>query len=152
MNHNQPYVVLLTGGYQPGDEDNPPDPGEVDMALARDRAAARIAAVVDAEVIGEDGQPEQYPAPDEDEFVAREAFRIGFHQAAQLGRVVAVWVVADPDTAARFARFITSEVDPASFVQATDPPAPLAPFVRRAGDPLAEALVAYEGSTGRVIR
>ena len=117
------HVVILTGGGVPGEEDNPPEPHENDLALALDRAAA--AAGVDE--VG--GYRNDWVA----RTVAAEAFKVGYHQAAMLHRVVAVYVVDGEEAAARFAAVMTAEVDPVYPRKAADPMLELLKCAEQAG-------------------
>jgi hypothetical protein len=120
MSMKPQHVVILTGGGLPDEETPGPHRNDVDLALQR--AGCDLATVPDNAVLRQ---------------IVAEAFKVGYHQAAMLHRVVAVWVLPDQAGAERFAKFVTAEVDPA--------------YVRQAGDPLAELLTAYDNSTGRII-
>jgi hypothetical protein len=118
--HGQPHVVILTGGALPGHPDQAPAPNEVELALERAGVAQTLPPLALARA------------------VISEAYKLGWHQAAQHYRVVAVYVLADEFEANRFAVFMTAEVDPA--------------HVMRASAPLPELLAAWENNAGRVIR
>jgi hypothetical protein len=112
--HGRPFVVLLTGGALPGQTEAAPGPNDIEVALER------------AGVAGDLGPLDAMLARK----VAGEAFQHGWHQAAQLHRTVAVYVLEDAEDARRFAEFMSREVDPV--------------HVMRAASPLAETLAAAE--------
>jgi hypothetical protein len=130
------HVVILTGGGTPGEQDRPPEPGRMDLALALDRAGV---SEYDRDIIMAGRDVDRLtPANARLLAVAAEAFKAGYRQAAMLHRVVAVWVLPGLPAAQRFAAFITAQVDPA--------------YVRTAGDPLPELLAALDNQTGRTIK
>lgn len=92
------HVVILTGGA-------PPDPHghDIDLALTRAGAASTASPASLARKI------------------AAEGFRHGYHRAAQDHHVVAAWVLPGAKEAARFAAFVTREIDPAFVTPAMDP-------------------------------
>lgn len=95
------YVVILTGGAQPGDEHGDMPLHQVDLAI---KGAG--------------------PHPDPDvrlRRVAEEGWCLGYAEAAKLQRVVAVWVLDDEADAKRFAEFVTREIDPAYVAAARSP-------------------------------
>lgn len=110
----RPYVVILTGGALPGQQDADPHPNDIELALQRAGVAGTLGPL-DATLA---------------RVVAGEAFRVGWHAAAQLHRVVAVYALEDEGEAAWFAAFCSADVDPA--------------YVRRAASPLTAALAAWE--------
>jgi hypothetical protein len=109
------HVVILTAGALPGAE--PPQPYPTQLA------------VVSAALTGNDtpGDPE----------LAAAYWRAGWEQAAKEHRVVAVYVLPGEEAAARFAAFMTAEVDPA--------------YARAASCPVDELLRHAENCAGRVI-
>jgi hypothetical protein len=96
------YVVILTGGARPGDESSRIGPASHQLDLAIERGAHPDPAVMLRHV-------------------AEEAWQIGHAEAAQLQRIVAAWVVDGKDDAARFAEFVTHEIDPAYVIAARSP-------------------------------
>jgi hypothetical protein len=119
----RPCVVILTGGALPGQDTAVPHPNDIDLAWERGRVDPASPEIIDGLAARR---------------IAYEAFRIGWHQAALLHRVIAVYLLDDDrNDADRFARFMTAEVDPA--------------YVMRAALPLDELLRAYENSGGRII-
>lgn len=115
----RPCVVILTGGALPMSDPDGPHPHEIELALERSGAAA-IPDALEAHLARR---------------IAGEAFLVGWHAAAKEHRVVQVYVIDDGPEAARFAEFITREVDPA--------------YVRRAASPVAELLAAWEDQRRR---
>jgi hypothetical protein len=98
----RPCVVLLTGGALPMKYDDNPHPNDIELALER------------AGVAGELGPLDATLA----RTVAAEAYKGGWHNAAREHRVVAVYVIDDGAEAARFAEFLTREIDPAHVMRA----------------------------------
>lgn len=109
------YVVILTGGARPGDERADPPGYQLDLAI--EGAGTHADPAVLARRIAEEG------------------WQIGYVEAAKRQRVRAVWVVDAEGDAARFAEFVTREIDPA--------------YVARSLSPLAEMLTAAEALRGR---
>ena len=98
------YVVILTSGALPGQET--PQPGRIDIDLALQRSG--LAVRTDAE----DALARK---------VAAVAFRHGYERGARDHRVVAAYVLDGEGTAARFAEFVTREIDPAYVTVARSP-------------------------------
>jgi hypothetical protein len=90
------YVVILTGGALPGQEAPEADRVDIDVSLQRAELAIRT--------VAEDALARK---------VAAAAFRHGYERGARDHRVVAAYVVDGEDDAARFAEFVTREIDPA---------------------------------------
>lgn len=111
----RPYLVVLTGGALPT-EDGPPEPDRNDIELILTRVGTE-----DADEAQPGGLLHQ---------IAAAGFRHGYHRAAQLHRVVAIYPVDDPAEAQMLAAAVGREVDPAA-------------YVTHALSPLAEALSCY---------
>ena len=90
-----PYVVILTGGALPGQEAHA-DPSHSDL-----------------DIIVERGNTSGVSPDVRDRHIAEEGWLRGYAEAAKLHRTVAAWVVDGEDDAARFAEFVTREIDPA---------------------------------------
>lgn len=133
---SQPYVVLLTGGAQPGDTDKGPSSLDMDL-LAPDRAAA-VAALATLVIAGATLDAEDANIASALDRLIAAAWRRGHAEATRANAIPALWVIDGEDTARRFAAFVTAEIDPA--------------IVRRAADPLGQALTAHENNAGRIIR
>jgi hypothetical protein len=102
----RPCVVILTGGAAPmssGSAD--PHPADIELALEHAGVAGTMGPL-DAALARR---------------VAGAAFKAGWHRSAQLHRAVAVYVFDDGAEAARFARWLTGEVDPAHVMRARSP-------------------------------
>ena len=119
----RPYLVILTGGGLPSDSDQPPDPYATQIAPALDLYQPECSCCTNNEC--ECGGAKVTSAS----AVAAAAFKAGYHQAALLHRVVAVYAVEDPAEAQMLAAAVTREIDPA--------------YVTHAASPLAEALSCY---------
>jgi hypothetical protein len=95
------YVVILTGGALPGSTEHAGPPRhQLDLAIERGTS--------------KDGNPVL-------RHVAEEAWLLGYAEAAKLHRAIAAWIVDGKDDAARFAEFVTHEIDPAYVIAARSP-------------------------------
>jgi hypothetical protein len=117
-----PFVVIMTGGALPRDNERDPRPDDIEEALKR--AGVLPAAVGDAALA---------------RIIAGEAFKAGWHAAARDHRVVTAWVIEESEDAAeRFAAVIRETVGPAY-------------VIGQPGSALGQLLFTCENMSGRVI-
>jgi hypothetical protein len=102
-----PFVVILTGGALPGQPTPDPAPADIEMAMTVAGVGA-WSAPLDAHMA---------------RIAVGEALKIGWANAADAHQVVSVFVIGDDLEAARFAAFMSGEVDPA-YVLGTRSPLP----------------------------
>jgi hypothetical protein len=133
MPDQRPHVVILTAGALPGQDT--PDPHATQLA-AVPALKVTLTRLNDLGVHGGDPGRDVAVGAALDAMAAA-YWRAGWADAAKEHRVVAVYVLPDGEEAARFAAFMTGEVDPA--------------YHRAASSPVDELLRHAENCAGRVI-